>query len=121
MSDRKTIQINPELFKIPDNNKTRKSRAKTDQKIKFKPTTDKKNKSVKTKLLKYIREKQEENYKKLFDNTQSKYPYSQTPPSTPITTINENENENENPITNNDFNDSIHFFNELSKINDDQH
>lgn len=121
MSDRKTIQINPELFKIPDNNKTRKRRAKTDQKIKFKSNTDKNNKSVKTKLLKYIREKQEENYKKLFDNTQSKYPSSQTPPSSPITTItqNENENENINPNTNNDFNDSIHFFNELSKINDD--
>jgi hypothetical protein len=121
MSDRKTIQINPELFKIPDDNKTRKRRNKIDQKIKFKPTTDKKNKSVKTKLLKYIREKQEENYKKIFDDTISKYPSSQTPHlhSPPITTIIPNENENINPNTNNDFNDSIHFFNELSSINDD--
>lgn len=65
MSDRKTIQVNMDLFQLPSN-KTRKKKdpaAKKD--IKMKASAH--NATTKNKLLRYIREQQEKNYEKLFE------------------------------------------------------
>lgn len=74
MSDKKTIQVNMDLFDIPSR-KTRKkkdgnndaSSSKKDIKIKSNAGH---NKTTKNKLLRYIREQQEKNYEKLFEASQ---------------------------------------------------
>jgi hypothetical protein len=67
MSERKTISINPELFKVTSNT-TRKKQPKTEKnkdiKIKSQQTKQQNNKTLRGKLLKYIREQQEKNYEK---------------------------------------------------------
>jgi len=67
MSERKTISINPELFKVTSNT-TRKRQPKTDKnkdiKVKSQQTKQQNNKTLRGKLLKYIREQQEKNYEK---------------------------------------------------------
>jgi len=67
-SEKRTIKINPELFKVPDKNTSRKNREKSELKIKVKPERQLKNKSLRRSVLKMIREKQQEEYKKLFTN-----------------------------------------------------
>jgi hypothetical protein len=68
MSERKTISINPELFKVSGNT-TRKKRPTTDNKdLKIKSSTPKQphsNKTLRNRLLHYIRKNQEENFKKM--------------------------------------------------------
>lgn len=66
MSERKTISINPELFKVTSNT-TRKRQPKTENKdirVKSQQTKQQNNKTLRGKLLKYIREQQEKNYEK---------------------------------------------------------
>ena len=67
MSERKTISINPELFKVTSNT-TRKKQPKNEKnkdiKIKSQHTKQQNNKTLRGKLLKYIREQQEKNYEK---------------------------------------------------------
>jgi hypothetical protein len=67
MSERKTISINPELFKVTSNT-TRKKQPKSEKnkdiKIKSQQTKQQNNKTLRGKLLKYIREQQEKNYEK---------------------------------------------------------
>jgi len=68
MSDKKTIQVNLDLFNIPG--KTRKKKDPAEKKdIKIKNSQQ--NKTTKNKLLKYIREQQEKNYAQLFDSSSS--------------------------------------------------
>lgn len=65
MSDRKTIQVNMDLFHLPSN-KTRKKKDPASKKdIKIKNSAH--NATTKNKLLRYIREQQEKNYEKLFE------------------------------------------------------
>ena len=67
MSDNKrTITINPELFKIPTTNKTRKKSDASSHKIKVKSASPKKrdNTLKKKSILKMIRQHQEDKYKK---------------------------------------------------------
>ena len=76
MSDKKTLTINPEFFKL-SNNTTRKKRSKNDSSAKIKIKTDsakKKDDTLKKRsILKMIRQHQEDRYKKLFeDNNTSK-------------------------------------------------
>lgn len=68
MSEKKTIQINPELFKV--SNTTRKKQPKSEVgKIKIKSTFKKqKQKTLRKNVLNMIREKQQEAYRELFDN-----------------------------------------------------
>ena len=80
MSNHKTININPDLFKIPNGGRSsRKRKSKDDDggtpKIKFKSQGDSKtsggggrNKTTKHAILKFIRENQEKNYKKLMES-----------------------------------------------------
>jgi hypothetical protein len=67
MSERKTIQINPSLFEF-STKKTRQKKPKIDGGIKMKSSISKppKNKSLKNGILKMIREKQQNDYQKLF-------------------------------------------------------
>lgn len=67
MSERKTIQINPSLFEF-SSKKTRQKKPKIEGEIKMKSTISKtpKNKSLKNGILKMIREKQQNDYQKLF-------------------------------------------------------
>lgn len=67
-SEKRTIKINPELFKVPDKNTSRKKREKSELKIKVRPERQMKNKSLRRSVMKMIREKQQEEYKKLFSN-----------------------------------------------------
>lgn len=71
MSESKTIQFNPELFKVSGGNKTRKQGKNKGKDIKYK-NNNIHNKTTKHKLLKYIREQQELKYKKLFDNNDNR-------------------------------------------------
>jgi len=74
MSDKKTLNINPELFSF-SNNTTRKKRAKNTNEIKIKTSAAKKKDDTlkKRSILKMIRQHQEDRYKKLFeDNSTSK-------------------------------------------------
>ena len=74
MSEKKIITINPSIF--DPSNFTKKNRGKLPNgKIKMKIHENKnKSKTTKGKLLKYIREKQEEQYKKMFEEAVSKQP-----------------------------------------------
>ena len=66
MSERKTIQINPELFKVSKNT-TRKKQPKA-PKIELKSELKtQKQKTLRKNVLKMIREKQQEAYRELFD------------------------------------------------------
>ena len=65
----KTISINPDLFKIPSYNSGTRKRKETDPnapKIKVKVPKEK-NKTTKRSILKFIRNHQERNYRKLMD------------------------------------------------------
>jgi hypothetical protein len=67
MSERKTININPDLFRVTSNT-TRKKPPKTennkDIRVKSQQTKQQNNKTLRGKLLRYIREQQEKNYEK---------------------------------------------------------
>jgi hypothetical protein len=78
MSEKKTIQVNPDLF-VFTSNKTRKKRepgSEPKNKIKIKEMQPKsRNDTLKKRsLLRMIRAHQEENYKKLFQNNEEKKP-----------------------------------------------
>jgi hypothetical protein len=67
-TEKRTIKINPDLFKVSEKNTSRKKKEKGDVKIKVKTDKPAKNKSLRRSVLKMIREKQQEEYKKLFSN-----------------------------------------------------
>ena len=95
-SEKRTIKINPELFKTSDKNISRKKREKSDLKIKVKSERNHKNKSLRRSVMKMIREKQQEEYKKLFSNTEK-----------------EKETKDESTGFHKDFEDSLEYFNSL--------
>lgn len=68
MSDRKTIQINPDLFSNNGRGGTRKRKSVDPNKpLKIRDENVKNNRTTKGKILRYIREQQQENYEKLFN------------------------------------------------------
>lgn len=68
MSDKKTIQINPDLFSVNGRGGTRKKKpADPNKPIKIRSENAKNNRTTKGKILRYIREQQQENYEKLFN------------------------------------------------------
>ena len=78
MEEKRKIIINPELFKFNTSGGTRKKKegALNSPKIKMKKpvSMDNKNKkSIKNKILRYIREQQEQKYKSLFEENLSKH------------------------------------------------
>lgn len=64
MSDKKIIEIQPELFNFKKKTKKKNMRL-GDEGIKIKPNTQ--SLTTKHRIMKYIRNQQEENYKKMFD------------------------------------------------------
>lgn len=100
MSEKKTIKINPELFKVSDKNTSRKKREKSEVKIKVKSEKPVRNKSLRRSVLKMIREKQQEEYKKLFSNHS-------------LEKEKDNPIKNESQHFNKDFEDSLQYFNSL--------
>jgi len=69
MSEKKTIQINPDLFKVQSTNRTRKNSngGTTDSKIKMKiRQKSTSNKSLRKNIIKMIRENQQKKYEKIF-------------------------------------------------------
>lgn len=64
MSDKKTITINPELFKVQAGGKTRK---KNPNPKPIKVKTNPHNKTTRHRLLNHLRQQQEENYKKMVE------------------------------------------------------
>lgn len=88
MSDRKTIQINPELFKFPEKKKreSKKKEENGEHRDQIKIRNDlkrSKQKSLRRNILKMIREKQQDEYKKLFSekSVAQSHPLSQSPSS----------------------------------------
>jgi hypothetical protein len=78
MEEKRKIIINPELFKFNTSGGTRKKREGTNgaPKIKMKKPVSMENKnkkSIKNKILRYIREQQEQKYKSLFEENFSKH------------------------------------------------
>ena len=106
MSERKTITINPELFSISAANTTRKKRKSTEPKeIKVKDSAPKKqsSKTLRNKLLHYIRKTQEENYRKMHGQE----------PEIKIPSINTRQPYEE--TFNNDFEESLKYLNEITE------
>jgi len=98
-TEKRTIKINPDLFKVSEKNTSRKKKEKSDVKIKVKTEKPAKNRSLRRSVLKMIRDKQQEEYKKLFSNEKENPKKSQT-----ITGQDE---------FNKDFQNSIEYFNSL--------
>jgi hypothetical protein len=71
MSEKKTIQINPDLFKVSDKNTSRKKQSSPNIRIKS-PEKKEKHKTLRKNVLKMIREKQQEEYKRLFEKSDPK-------------------------------------------------
>jgi|Laugresbdmm110sn_1035088.scaffolds.fasta_scaffold04854_3 hypothetical protein len=97
MSERKTIQINPDLFKVSNRKTQRKQPASQKIELKSELKTQKQ-KTLRKNVLKMIREKQQDAYKELF-NTKKPTPI---PPSTITTEFDK------------DFDESLKFFSSLA-------
>lgn len=108
--EHKTIHINPELFKLPETKKTRKQPSGANKiKVANPNQYPNKNKTINKKLLKYIREKQEENYKKKYDESLSE---NHIPSKRTIASLKTDIEEDENEI--NDFKNSLDFFKSIT-------
>jgi len=82
MTERKTIQINPDLFKFSDKSRKRKPPSDDAPKIKMKSNISQfKHKTLRKSVMKMIREKQQEEYQKLFENDSKKKPSENIPQS----------------------------------------
>jgi len=98
MSEKKTIQINTDLFKVSEKNTSRKRQSAPNIKIKS-PEKKQRDKTLRKNVLKMIREKQQEEYKRLFDKSEIK---NSSQPSS-------------NKAFNKDFDESLDFFSSLEK------
>ena len=85
MSEKRTIQINPESFKVSNQSTTRKKRdASPKIQLKSKREDKKQNqKSIRRNIIKMIREKQQDEYRKMFDDKKSSEPSKKS--SNPVT------------------------------------
>ena len=100
MSERKTIQINPDMFKI-SNRKTTQKKVPKSPKIELKSEfKTQKQKTLRKNVLKMIREKQQEAYKELFNNNKPKITSNTAP-------VNSKEFDK-------DFDESLKFFSSLA-------
>lgn len=85
MSDRKTISINPELFKVTSNTTRKKRKEENPNKeIKVRAPKVQNNKTLRGKLLKYIRDQQEKNYREKMDNDSRSHISNQHPIKNPL-------------------------------------
>lgn len=116
-TEKKTITINPDLFKI--NGKTKKSKPKKSEseqsekpQIKMKSLTPAKNNTLKREILKVIRAKQQDEYKRLFSK----------PANESKSKIKENFQQEFNKEFNKEFDNSLQYFSDLEKkVNQESH
>lgn len=99
----KTISINPELFSFSTKKTSKKRKTEKNEEIKVKPQKDKTKRMRKQHILRFLRQKQEENYKKLMD--------SEKPTQ---------EKQIDNTF-NNDFDESLKFLKEVTETTNDKH
>jgi hypothetical protein len=100
----KTISINPELFSLSTSKRsTKKKQRESKDDIKIKPQKDKTKRMRKQHILRFLRQKQEENYKKLM----------QTEKPTREKTIDHS--------FNNDFDESLKFLKDITETTNDKH
>jgi hypothetical protein len=99
MSSGKIININPELFSL--NNHTKKKRSSSPKELKIKEPKKQSVKTMRNKLLHYIRKSQEDNYRKFH----GKSPEIKTP----------NYYHKEDPDFTNDFEDSLKYLSEVAE------
>ena len=100
MSEKKTIQINPDMFKVPNVSRKKKPATTDHPKIRMKNTLKtQKQKTLRKNVLKMIREKQQESYRELFDTKKSH--------------VKEDEKNYEKEF-NKDFDETLQFFSTLS-------
>ena len=90
MSEKKILKVNISDFALSNNTTRKKRPSKENGEIKIKqPTERKRSDSLKKKsILKMIRQHQEDRYKKLFDNNNSRQPTSATSSNTNINNFN---------------------------------
>jgi hypothetical protein len=98
--EKRTIKINPELFKVPEKNTSRKRKPASEVKIKVKSSPKPHhNKTLRRSVMNLIRQKQMEEYKKLADDNKEKNASSHS--------------SNDSSEFNKDFNSSLDFFENL--------
>ena len=104
-TEKRTIKINPELFKVSEKNTSRKKKQGGEINIKVKTSPKPRhNKTLRRSVMKMIREKQMEEYKKLFDEKADKDNHKKSLSSS---------DSNDRSEFNKDFNSSCDFFGEL--------
>ena len=104
-SEKKTIQINPDLFQLNGSGKTKKTKPTKENKIKIKSTsiTPAKNNTLKREILKVIRGKQQDEYKRLFSKSANDK-------------INKKDTNDSNSVNiDTNFNSSLQYFSNLEK------
>jgi hypothetical protein len=112
MVEKRFVTINPEFFKLPSTNTTRKKKATGGEEkpeIKFKePKTQKErtSKTIKKNLLNYIRKQQQKNYDDLVKNRTPREPVLPKQPD---------------HIVSSDFKDSLDYLMKLTKENERKH
>ena len=85
MSEKRTININPELFKVSSNTSRKKRKDDNPNKeIKVRGPKVQNNKTLRGKLLRYIRDQQERNYQKKMESTSSNGPATNKPIPNPM-------------------------------------
>lgn len=111
MSEKKTIQINPDLFKFPEKATRKKQPSISTPKIEMKSNLKKqKQKSLRRNVLKMIREKQQDEYKRLFDNSSAK----------PLDKVAESQSSSSSKEFDKDFAESLEFFSSLANKPENQ-
>ena len=103
----KTISINPDLFSFSSSKRAsqkKKNHKEQTQAIKIKPHKDKNKQVRKQHILRFLRRKQEDNYKKLLEGDTSRQPKTQV----------------YEPF-NSDFDESLKFLKDVTESNDNKH
>jgi hypothetical protein len=89
MSEKRTININPDLFKVSSNTSRKKRKDDNPNKeIKVRGPKVQNNKTLRGKLLRYIRDQQERNYQKKMESTSSNGPATNKPIPNPMDDFN---------------------------------
>lgn len=122
MSEKKTILINPDLFKV-QSKQTRKKRPKLDMaegegndeipRLRIKTENSKSNRTTKNQVLKYIRQQQEKRYKQLMEQSLgSEHRSSPSQPNTNVPAYKSDINDFQT-----DFQQSLDYLNSLAEKN----
>ena len=111
MSEKKTIQKNPDLFKFPEKNTTKKNKSSVNApKIKMKSElSNAKSKTLRRSVLRMIRERQQDEYKQLFEEKKPRYNNPQS-----------DLHKDDSSVFDNEFNNSVQYLSSLVEKNKNQ-